>query len=75
MLNISITSHSDRAQGSALPLTGRTCPWNTFAIWRVRELGFIGFPLIGDGTADNRASGGVEVWLRWFIRFLPSFPM
>ena len=46
-----------------MPLTGRTCPWNTFAIWRVQELGLIGFPLIGDGTADNRACGGVEVKL------------
>ena len=61
--NIKIT-RADRAPGNALPLTGRTCPWNTFAIWRVQELGLIGFPLIGDGTADNRASGGVEVRLR-----------
>jgi hypothetical protein len=42
-------------------LTGRTCPWNTFAIWRTHELGFLGFPIIGDGTGADRSIGGVEV--------------
>lgn len=42
-------------------IRGRTTPWNTFAIWQTKKLAVIGFPLIGDGTADNRRIGGVEV--------------
>ncbi len=42
-------------------IRGRTTPWNTFAIWQTKKLAVIGFPLIGDGTADNRKMGGVEV--------------
>jgi hypothetical protein len=49
-------------------LTGRTCPWNTFAIWRVRELGIVGFPLMGDGTGEDRSVGGVEVSHGEFLR-------
>ena len=30
-------------------IRGRTCPWNTFAIWDVKKLALTGFPLIGDG--------------------------
>lgn len=41
-------------------LRGRTCPWNTFAIWRVQVLGLLGFPLIGDGVGSDRSKGGVE---------------
>mmetsp|Transcript_22387 Transcript_22387/g.37443 ORF Transcript_22387/g.37443 Transcript_22387/m.37443 type:complete len:362 (-) Transcript_22387:112-1197(-) len=41
-------------------LRGRTCPWNTFAIWRVKELGFTGFALIGDGLGSDRTIAGVE---------------
>jgi len=41
-----------------VPLRGRTCPWNTIALWRVSSLGLIGFPLIGDG--DGAIEGGVE---------------
>ncbi len=44
-----------------MALTGRTVPWNTFAVWRVRELALLGFPLVGDGTAEDRGIGGVEV--------------
>jgi hypothetical protein len=39
-------------------LRGRTCPWNTFAIWRVAVLYLTGFPLIADGMDDVEA--GVE---------------
>lgn len=39
-------------------LRGRTCPWNTFSIWTVRNLGLIGFPLVADGLGSN--NGGVE---------------
>lgn len=41
-------------------LTGRSCPWNTFALWNVDHLARTGFPMIGDGVASNRAIGGVE---------------
>ena len=39
-------------------LRGRTCPWNTFAIWRVKYLTLFGFPLVGDGMGTK--FGGVE---------------
>lgn len=43
-------------------LRGRTCPWNTAALWNVRKLALIGFPLVGDGVVGaNIPSGGVEV--------------
>jgi hypothetical protein len=51
-------------------LRGRTCPWNTFAIWRVDYLGLTGFPMIGDGVSGDRSIGGVEVT---FFFFPPKF--
>ena len=39
-------------------LRGRTCPWNTFAIWRTRYLALTGFPMVADGMGGNM--GGVE---------------
>jgi hypothetical protein len=41
-------------------LRGRTCPWNTFAIWSIKYVGKIGFPMIGDGSPTEGISGGVE---------------
>eukprot|EP01039_Chlorochromonas_danica_P007005 gene7006-7749_t len=41
-------------------LSGRRCPWNTMAIWRVDYLSLVGFLLISDGLANDRAIGGVE---------------
>lgn len=40
-------------------IRGRTCPWNTFAIWNMKYLPIIGFPMISDGI-DNKNNGGVE---------------
>lgn len=40
-------------------LRGRSCPWNTCALWSLRKLGLIGFPMIGDGL--GQVEGGVEV--------------
>jgi len=39
-------------------LRGRTCPWNTFAIWSVRHLAQLGFPMAGDALGSRW--GGVE---------------
>jgi hypothetical protein len=41
-------------------LRGRTCPWNTLALWSVRKLSVVGFPLMGDGLGEP-ACAGVEV--------------
>ena len=41
-------------------ISGRTCPWNTFALWDVRKLQLTGFPLIGNGVKKLDISGGVE---------------
>lgn len=40
-------------------LTGRQCPWNTFALWSVAALSLTGFPAVGDGQPDG-VQGGVE---------------
>lgn len=37
-------------------LGGRTCPWNTLAIWNVRKLALVGFPLV----SDMPPSAGIE---------------
>ena len=42
-------------------LRGRTCPWNTFAIWDVDYLSRTGFLLISDGVEMGDKTGGVEV--------------
>jgi len=42
-------------------IEGRTCPWNTFAIWNVNYLGLIGFPMVGDGMGKTDVSGVEEV--------------
>lgn len=43
-------------------LAGRTCPWNTCAMWDLEKLHMLGFPLIGDGLLDKGSeTGGVEV--------------
>lgn len=46
-------------------LRGRTCPWNTLAIWRVSSLSLIGFPLVGNGAAG--VEGGVEEVSAWAL--------
>ena len=51
----------DFLEGSSNMVRGRTVPWNTLAIWKVGFLSLTGFPLIGDGTAEAREIGGVEV--------------
>ena len=38
-------------------ITGRKCPWNTFAMWDVRKLAITGFPLIGEGLGEDVPSG------------------
>ena len=41
-------SNNEKSKGHQdIPLRGRTCPWNTCAIWRLDKLGLVGFPLIG----------------------------
>lgn len=42
-------------------LRGRTCPWNTAALWNVSKLALIGFPMIGDGVPSHSGTDGVEV--------------
>jgi hypothetical protein len=43
-------------------LRGRTCPWNTLALWSVPRLCMVGFPLLGDGLGEP-AVAGVEVMI------------
>ncbi len=53
-----LPGHDFLAGGGETSLRGRTCPWNTFAIWSVANLGVLGFPLVGDGMGTK--FGGVE---------------
>jgi len=45
-------------------LNGRTCPWNTCAIWNLTKLALTGFPLVADGLHRNNDGspgvGGIE---------------
>jgi len=49
---------SSKAPRQNVVLRGRTCPWNTFAIWRTKYLALTGFPIVADGMGGNM--GGVE---------------
>jgi hypothetical protein len=42
-------------------ITGRTTPWNTFAVWDVKKLSVFGFPLLGDGIINHKMGGVEEV--------------
>jgi hypothetical protein len=50
--------------GHEVELNGRTCPWNTLAMWNLEKLALIGFPLVGDGLHmfqdGTVAPGGIE---------------
>lgn len=48
-------------EGANIQLTGRSTPWNTFAIWNLELLSITGFPLIAEGIQGKRETGGVEV--------------
>ncbi|KAL7479635.1 hypothetical protein ACHAW6_005400 [Cyclotella cf. meneghiniana] len=43
-------------------LTGRTCPWNTFALWNLPKLSLTGFLQVSEGLHDTtgEASAGIE---------------
>jgi len=52
------------AIGMTVELTGRTCPWNTLAIWNLKQLAVTGFPLLADGLHINEdgspGAAGIE---------------
>ncbi len=54
----------DDTIGTEVDLNGRTCPWNTLAMWDLNKLALIGFPLCADGlhTLEDGTSvaGGIE---------------
>jgi len=41
----------------AVPLTGRTTPWNTCAVWNVPKLATTGFPLVAEGLHWQQEGG------------------
>lgn len=43
-----------------LELTGTTSPWNTLALWNLRQLSKVGFPLVGDGLHLGDGNAGIE---------------
>ena len=42
------TDIDDQGEGKAIELNGRTCPWNTLALWNLKKMN-LGFPLVADG--------------------------
>ena len=64
VVGLVLPGHDFRAEEAAtlvdVELTGRTCPWNTCAIWNIDLLALTGFPLVGDGFRNYRKVGGVE---------------
>lgn len=67
--------HSHRFSEGVQPLTGLTCPWNTFAVWNVEKLGRTGFLPISDGVPPltPEAAGVEELAAIALIQML--FPM
>ena len=41
-------------------LTGRTCPWNTFALWNLPKLSLTGFLQVSEGLHREEGIGGIE---------------
>lgn len=39
---------NDERKGREIDLNGRTCPWNTLALWNLKKM-TLGFPLVADG--------------------------
>lgn len=54
--------HNDEPQ--QIELNGRTCPWNTLAIWNLNKLALAGFPLVSEGIHRDqngaRVAAGIE---------------
>ena len=48
--------HEETTTG-AVPLTGRTTPWNTCAVWSVPKLATTGFPLVAEGLHWQQEGG------------------
>ena len=59
-----LPGHDYREGGGEVPLTGRTTPWNTCAVWNLRKLATTGFPLVAEGLHAQEdgtpGPGGVE---------------
>ncbi|KAJ0402321.1 hypothetical protein P43SY_008562 [Pythium insidiosum] len=63
VVGAALPGHAFQPDGpQPLPLDGLTTPWNTLALWDLRQLAKIGFPLIGDGLGveGDAAAAGVE---------------
>lgn len=44
-----------------MPLTGRTSPWNTLALWDLSKISRTGFQLVSEGLDDSSMAGVEEV--------------
>ncbi len=51
----------DYKPGTTQVLNGRTCPWNTCALWNLSYLSLLGFPLVADGLLSDVPAGVEEV--------------
>lgn len=57
-----LPGHAYQPSHATVELTGVTTPWNTLALWNLRQLSKVGFLLVGDGIGiyDMDASGVEE---------------
>jgi len=45
-----LPGHAALTATGTTAITGRTIPWNTYALWDVRSLALTGFPLVTEGV-------------------------
>ena len=55
-----LPGHDFQKKDGALPLNGRTTPWNTISVWNLQKLALTGFLLVSEGHLTEEHSFGVE---------------
>jgi hypothetical protein len=56
--------------GTEVDLNGRTCPWNTSAMWNLNKLALLGFPLVADGLHQQEDGTPVAAGIEEFATVL-----
>ena len=74
VVGAALPGHDYRGSGSAegieVDLNGRTCPWNTSAMWNLNKLAMVGFPLVGDGLHQQEDGSPVAPGIEEFATVL-----
>lgn len=74
VVGAALPGHDYKGDGSndgvEVDLNGRTCPWNTSAMWNLNKLALLGFPLVGDGLHQLEDGSNVEGGIEEFATIL-----